>query len=91
MLPRIAPEILGGNRPRPAIGVVVAFGAVAAATILVYPLESVAPPVSLGVVYLPAVLLISAYWGLALGFFTSLLSAATFSYFHLPPVGKLSV
>ncbi|MDQ6806611.1 MAG: DUF4118 domain-containing protein [Actinomycetota bacterium] len=91
MLSRIAPEILGGNRPRPAIGVLVAFGSVAAATILVYPLESVAPPVSLGVVYLPAVLLISAYWGLALGFFTSLLSAATFSYFHLPPVGQLSV
>ncbi len=42
------------------------------ATVLIYPLKSIAPAVSLGVVYLPAVMLISAYWGLALGLFTSL-------------------
>ncbi|MDQ6775364.1 MAG: DUF4118 domain-containing protein, partial [Actinomycetota bacterium] len=91
MLSRLAPELLTARRPRPRLGFVVALAAVAAATILIYPLKSVAPPVSLGVVYLPAVLLISAYWGLFLGFFTSLLSAAAFNYFHLPPIGKLSL
>jgi two-component system sensor histidine kinase KdpD len=91
MLSRFAPDLLGGNRPRPALGIVVAAVAVAAATILISALKSIAPPVSLGVVYLPAVLLISAYWGLLLGIVTSLLSAAAFNYFHLPPTGKLSL
>jgi two-component system sensor histidine kinase KdpD len=91
LLARIAPDLLGGNRPRPALGIVVATVLVAAATILISALKSVAPPVSLGVVYLPAVLLISAYWGLPLGIVTSLMSAAAFNYFHLPPTGKLSL
>ena len=38
--------------------------------------ESIAPAVSLSVVYLPAVLVIAAYWGLGLGLLTSLASAA---------------
>jgi len=91
MLPRITPYLLRTGRPRPALGVAVAFGAVAVATIAIYALKSVAPTLSLSVVYLPAVLVISVYWGLALGFFTSLLSAAAFNYFHLPPIGKLSL
>jgi two-component system sensor histidine kinase KdpD len=91
MISRIAPALLTGRRPRPTIGLVAAVGAVTAATIIIYPLKSVAPTVSLGVVYLPAVLVISAYWGLVLGFLTSLLSAAAFNYFHLPPLGELSL
>ena len=47
--------------------------------------------VSLSVVYLPAVLLVSAYWGLALGLATSLLSAAAFNFFHLPPTGRFTI
>jgi two-component system sensor histidine kinase KdpD len=62
-----------------------------AATIVVYALKALAPTLSLSVVYLPAVLVISAYWGLLLGLLTSLLSAAAFNYFHLPPLGKLSL
>ena len=91
MFSRIGPDLLTGARPRRALGFAVAVGAVAAATVAIYPLKSVAPTVSLSVVYLPAVLLISAYWGLVLGFFTSLLSAAAFNLFHLPPVGRLSL
>ncbi|HWF35723.1 MAG TPA: DUF4118 domain-containing protein, partial [Solirubrobacteraceae bacterium] len=91
MLPRLPADVLGGNRPRPALGVVAAVLAVALATVLIYALKSVAPILSLGVVYLPAVLVISAYWGLALGLLTSVLSAAAFNYFHLPPLGKLSL
>jgi hypothetical protein len=40
-------------------------GAVVAGTLIVYPLKSIAPVVSLGVVYLPAILLISIVWGCA--------------------------
>jgi hypothetical protein len=40
---------------------------VAAGTALVYPLESVAPAVSLGVAYIPGVLLVATVWGGAWG------------------------
>jgi two-component system sensor histidine kinase KdpD len=65
--------------------------AVALATLAIYPLEQVAPTVSLGVVYLPVVLLIAAYWGFALGLLASLVSAAAFNFFHLPPVGRFTI
>lgn len=91
MLSRIASDLLRGARPRRVVGFFVAVVGVAGATLLVYPLKSLAPTVSLGVVYLPAVLVVSAYWGFLLGVLTSLLSAAAFNYFHLPPVGKLTL
>ncbi len=65
--------------------------AVTLATLAIYPLKSVAPVVSLSVVYLPAVLVIAAYWGLALGLLTSFVSAAAFNWFHLPPFGKFTI
>jgi two-component system sensor histidine kinase KdpD len=64
---------------------------VAVATLAVYVLRTIAPVVSLSVVYLPAVLLISTYWGLSLGLLTSLLSAAAFNFFHIPPTGQFSI
>jgi two-component system sensor histidine kinase KdpD len=73
------------------LGIVMAGLAVAVATALIYPLKSLAPAVSLSVVYLPAVLLVSAYWGLALGLATSLASAAAFNFFHIPPVGRFTI
>ncbi|MFL5864519.1 MAG: ATP-binding protein [Solirubrobacteraceae bacterium] len=82
---------LGSNRPRVATGLAASVGAVVAATVLIYPLKALAPTVSLGVVYLPAVLLISAYWGLALGLFASLASALAFNWFHIPPVGHFRI
>ncbi len=69
----------------------VASVAVVLATAAVYPLKSVAPAVALSVVYLPAVLLVSAYWGLVLGALTSLASALAFNFFHLPPVGRFTL
>ena len=85
------PGTLRGTRPPIAIGIVVASVTVAAATAAIYPLAQVAPVVSLSVVYLPAVLLVAAYWGLALGLFTSLLSAAELNFFHLPPTGHFTI
>jgi two-component system, OmpR family, sensor histidine kinase KdpD len=82
---------LRGTRPPLTIGVAVSVGAVALATAAIYPLRQIAPVVSLSVVYLPAVLLVSAYWGLALGLATSLLSAAAFNFFHLPPTGRFTI
>jgi two-component system sensor histidine kinase KdpD len=69
----------------------VALASVAAATGAIYALKQVAPAVSLSVVYLPAVLLLSAYWGLGLGLVTALLSAAAFNFFHIPPVGRFTI
>ncbi len=80
-----------GARPSVWVGVVVSVGAVAAATAAIYPLKHLAPTVSLSVVYLPAVLLVSAYWGLALGLTTALLSATAFNFFHLPPTGRFTI
>jgi two-component system, OmpR family, sensor histidine kinase KdpD len=73
------------------VGVLVAVGAVALCTALLYPLKIVAPVVSLGVVYLLAVLVVSANWGLVLGVPTSLASAAAFNWFHIPPVGQWTI
>ena len=82
---------LGGTRPQLWVGIAVAVASVAAATGAIYPLKQIAPAVSLSVVYLPAVLLVSAYWGLALGMATSLLSAAAFNFFHIPPTGEFTI
>jgi two-component system sensor histidine kinase KdpD len=82
---------LRGGRPKLGIGVAVAVASVAAATLAVYPLEHIAPVVSLSVVYLPAVLLVATYWGLVLGLGCSLLSAAAFNFFHLPPLGHFTI
>jgi two-component system, OmpR family, sensor histidine kinase KdpD len=82
---------LRGARPGVPVGLAVALGAVALATVAIYPLEHAAPVVSLSVVYLPAVLLVSTYWGLPLGLVTSLASAAAFNFFHLPPVGRFAI
>ena len=78
-------------RPGAAEGVAVSIGVVAVATVAVYALKQIAPVLSLGVVYLPAVLLISTYWGVVLGLFSALLSAAAFNFFHLPPTGRFTI
>ncbi len=91
MIDRIRSVAIGATRPSLRLGVVVAVLAVGAATAVIYPLKSIAPAVSLSVVYLPAVLLVSAYWGLALGLLTSLASAAAFNFFHIPPVGRFTI
>jgi two-component system, OmpR family, sensor histidine kinase KdpD len=83
--------LVAGRPPSRSLGAFVAVAAVAIATGLVYPLKQVAPVVSLGVVYLLAVMLVSVRWGLWLGLLTSLLSAAAFNFFHIPPVGRFTI
>ncbi len=83
--------LLASEPPPRRVGAVVAVAAVALCTLIVYPLAHVAPVVSLSVVYLPAVLVVSVTWGGWLGVVTSVLSAAAFNFFHLPPVGRFTI
>jgi two-component system sensor histidine kinase KdpD len=80
-----------GARPRVGAGIVAAVVAVALTTALIYPLLEVAPAVSTGVTYLVAVLVVSVVWGLWLGLFTAVLSAASFNWFHIPPTGRFTI
>jgi two-component system sensor histidine kinase KdpD len=83
--------LLAPEPPPRQVGVLVAVLAVSLCTLLVYPLKQIAPVVSLGVVYLLAVLIVSAIWGAWLGVFTAVLSAGAFNFFHLPPVGHFEI
>jgi two-component system, OmpR family, sensor histidine kinase KdpD len=87
----LSPLVLRSPRPSLAVGAVAAVLAIAAETVAIYPLAHVAPVVSLGVVYLIGVVAIATYWGIRLGFATALLSALAYNYFHLPPVGRLTL
>jgi two-component system sensor histidine kinase KdpD len=73
------------------LGVLVAAGSLTLTTLLLYPLGEVAPPVSLGVLYLLAVLLVSTVWGLGLGLLTSAAAALAFNFFHIPPTGRFTI
>ena len=73
------------------LGLLVGALSVAAITLLIYPLREAAPAVSLGVVYLLAVLVVSTFWGLWLGLVTSVASAAAYNFFHLPPTGEFTI
>jgi two-component system, OmpR family, sensor histidine kinase KdpD len=82
---------LGGEPPPIWLGLAATLAAVALGTLVVYPLKSVAPVVSLGVVYLPAILLISIVWGLRMGLLASVLSALAFNFFQIPPLHRLAI
>ena len=81
----------GHNRPPLALGLVTAVLSLALTTLLLYPLSDFAPAVSLGVVYLLAVLLVSTLWGLWLGVATGIAAATAFGWFHLPPSGHFTI
>ena len=87
----LSPLFLRSPRPSLVLGALVALLATVAETLAIYPLAHVAPVISLGVVYLIGVVAISTYWGIRLGFATATLSALAFNYFHLPPVGRLTL
>jgi two-component system sensor histidine kinase KdpD len=82
---------LGGEPPAVWLGLAATLVAVAAGTLVVYPLKSIAPVGSLGVVYLPGILLISIVWGLRLGLLAALASAVAFNFFQLPPLHRFTI
>ena len=73
------------------LGLTVAVASVALCTLAIYPLKQIAPAVSLGVVYLLAVLVVSIFWGLRLGLLTAVLSTLAFNFFHISPVGRFTI
>lgn len=77
----------GGARRSQVAGLVVAALVIGVVTLLVYPLQTLDPGVSSGVLYVLGVLLVSVYWGLWLGLLTSIASAAALEYFHTEPTG----
>jgi two-component system sensor histidine kinase KdpD len=83
--------LLAPTPPSRRAGLLSAVAGVALCTLVIYPLKQIAPAVSLGVVYLLAVLVVSLTWGAWLGALTAVLSAAAFNFFHLPPVGRFTV
>ena len=72
-------------------GLLVAAAAIAVVTLILFPLRDHAPVVSLGVVYLLAVLLVASVFGVWLGIATALAGAVAFNYFHIPPAGELHI
>lgn len=76
---------LGIEPPAAWLGLMATLAAVAVGTLLVYPLKEVARSSRWGIVYLPAILLISTVWGLRLGLFASTASAAPFNFFPSAP------
>src|SRR3954453_14843272 len=83
--------MLLARRPPLLLGVAAAVAGVALTTALVFALRDVAPVVSLGVVYLVAVLVIASIWGVWLGLATALASALAFNFFHIPPTGRFAI
>lgn len=83
--------LLRSERPSTTTGLVAGALAIGAVTGLIYPLKQAAPVVSLGVMYLLAVLVVSMYWGAWLGVIASVVSAAAFNFFHLPPTGRFTI
>jgi len=88
---RRGPSILPVAPPSRLVGVLAAVVVVASTTALVFPLRTVAPVVSLAIVYLVAVLVVSTVWGAWLGVLTALASALAFNYFHIPPTGRFTI
>jgi signal transduction histidine kinase len=76
------------SRRSPTLGLAASALTVVTATLVVYPLQTLDPGVSSGVLYLLGVLLISVHWGFRLGLFTSVGGALALEYFHSPPTGS---
>ncbi|HEX8714092.1 MAG TPA: DUF4118 domain-containing protein, partial [Solirubrobacteraceae bacterium] len=83
--------LLAPEPPPRRVGLVVAAISVALCTLIVYPLQHIAPVASLSVVYLPAVLVVSVTWGFWPGIATAIVCAAAFNFFHLPPTGHFTI
>lgn len=72
-------------------GLIAAIASVALITGVIYPVKTIASPISAGILYLLAVLLIASFWGLRLGVFTAVISGLAFNWFHIPPTGEFTI
>jgi two-component system sensor histidine kinase KdpD len=83
--------VLTAKSPPIAFGVLAAIVVVALGTGIAAALETIAEPVSLGIVFIPGVLLIATVWGLWMGIGTAVVSALVFNFFFLPPLRTLTI
>jgi len=82
---------LSPKPPSTALGILATLIVVAIGAGVVAALKTIAEPVSLGIVFIPGVLLIATVWGLRLGLATAVLSALVFNFFYLPPLRKFTI
>ena len=82
---------LSPKAPSTALGILAALVVVGIGTGIVAALETIAEPVSLGIVFIPGVLLIATVWGLWLGIGTAVVSALAFNFFYLPPLRTFTI
>jgi K+-sensing histidine kinase KdpD len=83
--------VLSAKSPSTSLGVIAAIVVVAVGTGVAAALETISEPVSLGIVFIPGVLLIATVWGLWMGIGTAVLSALVFNFFFLPPLRTLTI
>lgn len=76
---------------RRTVGLLAAIAVTALITGLIFPVKTIAPPISAGILYLLGVLLVASFWGARLGIFTALLSGLAFNFFHIPPTGRFTI
>jgi two-component system sensor histidine kinase KdpD len=72
-------------------GVVFSVAAVGAVTAVIFLLRDHVPVLSLGVLYLPAVLAVAVLYGLVYAVAVSIASMAAFNFFFLPPLHTLAL
>src|SRR6266545_3285460 len=70
---------------RHAAGILTSVAAVALVTAAIFALEPIAPVLSLGVLYVFAVLPVAVFWGLSYALPVSIASMLAFNWFFLPP------
>lgn len=83
--------MLTAKSPSAGLGILAAIAAVTIGTGISAALETIAEPVSLGIVFIPGVLLIATVWGLWMGIGTAVLSALVFNFFFLPPLRTFTI
>ncbi len=88
---RLQRLVVGDTRRGVLPGIAAVGASVAVCTVAIFGLREIAPVLSLGVVYLLAVLVVAANWGLRLGLVTAVASALAYNYFHIPPTGRFSI
>jgi signal transduction histidine kinase len=91
MQARLAAWLVRQKPPPLALGITVGVLFVVVETLLVYPLARIASLNTLVVIFLLGVLVISTMWGLWLAVAVTVVSAAAYNIFYVPPVRHLDV
>lgn len=72
-------------------GIAAALAVTAVFTLAIYPLKTIASPISAGVLYLLGVLVVASFWGVRMGVATAVVAGLAFNYCHIPPTGRFTI